>query len=74
VFARHCDERGIIEYHLALGEHRASAVKSYLVVQGVSLKMSVLVVECPASLGSDELNWSNNRRAEIKYSSVVANN
>src|ERR1043165_8677387 len=30
-----CDERGTREYHLALGERRANAVKQYLVAQGV---------------------------------------
>ncbi len=32
VFEGHCDERGTIEYNLALGERRANTVKSYLVV------------------------------------------
>ena len=32
----HCDERGTIEYNLALGERRASAAQSYLVGLGVS--------------------------------------
>jgi peptidoglycan-associated lipoprotein len=77
VFEGHCDERGTIEYNLALGERRASAVKSYLVVRGVSLSQLKSVSfgeERPASLGSSELDWSKNRRAEIKYSPVIANN
>ncbi len=32
----HCDERGSIEYNLALGENRANAAKQALVQQGVS--------------------------------------
>jgi peptidoglycan-associated lipoprotein len=32
----HCDERGTIEYNLALGDKRANAVKDYLVALGVS--------------------------------------
>lgn len=31
----HCDERGTIEYNLALGEKRADAVKRYLVNYGI---------------------------------------
>ena len=31
----HCDERGTIEYDLALGERRAKATMDYLVAQGV---------------------------------------
>ena len=32
----HCDERGTAEYNLALGERRATAVRSYLTSLGVS--------------------------------------
>ena len=31
----HCDERGTVEYNLALGEKRANAVRDYLVSLGV---------------------------------------
>ena len=31
----HCDERGTREYNLALGERRATAVKNYLVADGI---------------------------------------
>ena len=31
----HCDERGTREYNLALGEQRATAVRDYLVIQGI---------------------------------------
>jgi len=31
----HCDERGTIEYNLALGERRAKAAMNYLVAQGI---------------------------------------
>ena len=34
----HCDERGGVQYNLALGERRANAVKNYLVAMGVSSK------------------------------------
>lgn len=32
----HCDERGSEEYNLALGDRRASAVKQYLIRQGIA--------------------------------------
>ena len=31
----HCDERGTREYNLALGEKRATAVRDYLVINGI---------------------------------------
>lgn len=31
----HCDERGSVEYNLALGERRAKSVKQYLVSMGI---------------------------------------
>jgi len=66
----HCDERGTVEYNLALGERRADTVKRYLVVQGVApsqLESISYGEERPAVMGSDESAWSKNRRAEIKY-------
>ena len=65
----HCDERGTVEYNLALGERRASAVKSSLTDGGV-VETRVETIsygeERPASMGHDENAWSKNRRAEIK--------
>ncbi len=76
-FEGHCDERGTIEYNLALGERRANTVKSYLIVQGVSpaqLESVSFGEERPASFGSDEMTWSKNRRAEINYNTAVSQN
>lgn len=64
----HCDERGTTEYNLALGERRASAVKDYLVSQGVSSSQLSTISygeERPAVMGSDESAWEKNRRAEF---------
>ncbi len=61
----HCDERGTREYNLALGERRATAVKTYLVAQGIgdgSIKTISYGKERPAVPGSDETAWSQNRR------------
>lgn len=69
----HCDERGSIEYNLALGERRAQSVKNYLVQMGVdSARLSTISYgeEKPASEGHDESAWSSNRRAEF----IVTNN
>lgn len=66
----HCDERGTVEYNLALGERRANTVKRYLIVQGVNpsqLESVSFGEERPAMLGSSAASWSKNRRAEIKY-------
>lgn len=64
----HCDERGTIEYNLALGERRAQAVKSYLVGLGVPAdRMSVISYgeEKPLVSGSGEEAFSKNRRANF---------
>jgi peptidoglycan-associated lipoprotein len=64
----HCDERGTTEYNLALGERRAGAVKDFLVGKGVnSAQLSTISYgeERPATQGSDESAWGQNRRAEF---------
>ena len=62
----HCDERGTVEYNLGLGDRRATAVKNYLVGQGVDagrFKTISYGKSRPAVLGHDEAAWSQNRRA-----------
>ena len=64
----HCDERGTIEYNLALGERRANAAKRYIVRLGVDAgRLSTISYgeERPANSGSNEAAWSENRRAEF---------
>src|SRR5262245_60728356 len=39
----HCDERGTIEYNLALGERRAKAAMNYLVAQGIDASRFTLI-------------------------------
>jgi peptidoglycan-associated lipoprotein len=61
----HCDERGTREYNLALGEKRASAVKEFLVANGVAATRRKTVSygkERPAVLGSNEAAYAQNRR------------
>lgn len=61
----HSDERGTREYNIALGDRRATAVKNYLVSQGVSsarLNTISYGKERPAVVGSDAASWAQNRR------------
>jgi peptidoglycan-associated lipoprotein len=61
----HCDERGTREYNLALGERRASAIKAFLVSQGIPANRIRTISygkERPEVLGSDEAAYAKNRR------------
>jgi len=61
----HCDERGTREYNFALGERRATAVRQYLVAQGLPadrVKTISYGKERPEVVGSDEGSWARNRR------------
>ena len=65
----HCDERGTIEYNLALGEKRAEAVKNQLVKAGVNadrIKTVSYGKEMPVDPGHTEEAWAKNRRAHFK--------
>jgi len=65
----HCDERGTVEYNLALGERRAHAAQAYLVTLGASeahLSTISYGKERPKVTGHDEQSWLANRRAEFK--------
>jgi len=64
----HCDERGTVEYNIALGERRAWAVKSYLVDFGINPENLITISygkEKPIDPGHDEDAWEKNRRAAI---------
>lgn len=64
----HCDERGTVEYNLALGERRAQSSKSYLVSLGVSKKRMFAISygkERPANPAHSEAAWAANRRCEF---------
>jgi peptidoglycan-associated lipoprotein len=64
----HCDERGTVQYNLALGEKRAKAVRDYLVSLGVSssrLRFTSYGESRPFALGSNESAWAQNRRAHF---------
>ncbi|MEI9476220.1 MAG: peptidoglycan-associated lipoprotein Pal [Deltaproteobacteria bacterium] len=62
----HCDERGTIEYNLALGERRANSCKNYLISLGISKdRISTISYgkERPMDPGHNEEAWTKNRRA-----------
>jgi peptidoglycan-associated lipoprotein len=64
----HCDERGTVEYNLALGERRAKAAYDYLVSLGVPadrLKTVSYGKEVPVCTESNEDCWQRNRRAHF---------
>jgi len=64
----HCDERGTVEYNLALGDKRAKAVKDYLVSLGTEASRLTTISygkERPLDAGQNEAAWAKNRRAEF---------
>ncbi len=64
------DERGTVEYNIALGDRRAQAVRRYLLFQGVTADQISTVSygeSHPADSGHDETAWAKNRRAVIVY-------
>jgi peptidoglycan-associated lipoprotein len=67
----HCDERGTVEYNLALGERRAQVTREYLVQLGVaSGRLSIVTFgkERPLDPASNEAAWAKNRRAHFVVS------
>ena len=68
VIEGHCDERGTVEYNIALGQRRADAVKKYLVNLGVDPSRITTVSygkERPFCLEHNEQCWQKNRRAHF---------
>ena len=64
----HCDERGTVEYNLALGARRAKAAKDYLVSLGVSAgRLSTISYgeELPVCREQTESCYERNRRAHF---------
>ena len=64
----HCDERGTVEYNLALGAKRARAVKDYLVTLGTAADRLTTISygeELPLCREHDESCWQRNRRAHF---------
>jgi peptidoglycan-associated lipoprotein len=64
----HCDERGTVEYNLALGAKRAKAVRDYLASLGIaSDRLSTISYgeELPVCRESNEDCWQQNRRVHF---------
>lgn len=61
----HCDERGTVEYNLALGARRAAAARDYLTALGISPSRITTISygeELPVCHESNESCWRRNRR------------
>jgi peptidoglycan-associated lipoprotein len=65
VIEGHCDERGTVEYNLALGQKRADEAANYLADLGIQkdrIKTISYGKEMPLDKGHDEEAWAKNRR------------
>lgn len=63
-----CDERGTIEYNMALGQKRADSAKNYLTNLGVDAKLLETISygkERPADPAHNEAAWAKNRRDDF---------
>jgi peptidoglycan-associated lipoprotein len=70
-----CDDRGTIEYNLALGQKRAKEVREYYIRLGVNGKSMATISygkESPSCTEATEACWAENRRAETRVRSRVA--
>jgi len=72
----HADERGSVEYNLALGLRRANAVREYLAGFGIAAsRLDVISYgeERPYAAGASEDDYARNRRAsfEITGGSII---
>jgi peptidoglycan-associated lipoprotein len=64
----HADERGSLEYNLALGMRRAQAVKDYLTgfgIDGSRIQIDSMGEDQPLDEGQNEEAWARNRRGEF---------
>jgi peptidoglycan-associated lipoprotein len=67
-----CDDRGSIEYNLALGERRAASAQQFLIQQGVpgnQLKTISHGKEMPVCTEATEDCWQRNRRDHFALAS-----
>jgi peptidoglycan-associated lipoprotein len=72
-----CDDRGTIEYNLALGQKRAKQVREYYMRLGISGKRVATISygkENQLCSESTEECWSSNRRAETRVRARTASN
>ncbi|HEX6065068.1 MAG TPA: OmpA family protein [Longimicrobiales bacterium] len=65
----HADERGSVEYNLALSLRRANTARAYLIGGGIAgqrIEVAAFGEEQPLQMGSGENAWAMNRRAEFR--------
>lgn len=65
VIEGHCDERGTVEYNLALGQRRADEAAKYLIDLGIEKERIRTISygkEKPLDAGHTEEAWTKNRR------------
>jgi peptidoglycan-associated lipoprotein len=68
VIEGHCDERGTVEYNLALGARRAETAREFLAALGVEASRMRTVSygkERPLDVEASEAAWARNRRAHF---------
>ena len=64
----HADERGSVEYNLALSLRRANAIKDYLTnfgLDGARFEVAAMGEERPLESGASEAAYARNRRGEF---------
>ncbi len=64
------DERGSKEYNLALGKRRADEIRKIMILAGADenqIETLSFGKEKPKALGSTEIDFSENRRADLIY-------
>jgi peptidoglycan-associated lipoprotein len=72
----HADERGSVEYNLALGMRRANSARDYLAGFGIDagrFDVTSMGEDMPLDRASNEAAWARNRRAEFTVSAGGAN-
>lgn len=72
----HADERGSVEYNLALGLRRANAVRDYLGGFGIDasrVSTETFGEDRPLDRGTSEAAYARNRRAEFVITGGAAN-
>jgi peptidoglycan-associated lipoprotein len=65
----HCDDRGTVEYNIALGQKRANAVRQYYVTSGLPksrLETISFGEERPVCTAATDECWAMNRRGATK--------
>lgn len=68
-----CDERGSVQFNLALGDKRAKYVRDFLISKGVvESRISTVSYgkERPILFGHDEESWSRDRRVNFVITKV----